>query len=80
MRMKKRCRLVSMPEHLERECNQILAEEFADVPPDAEMTSKEYNRRYDAAIAAKGSEELRAWCKMIEETVAQNRREGRELA
>ncbi len=72
--------IVRMPEHLEKECNQILAEEFADVPPDAEMTSKEYNRRYDAAIAAKGSEELRAWCKMIEETVEDNRRRGVELA
>ncbi len=72
--------LAPMPEHLARECERILVEEFADVAPDAEMTSKEYWRRHDAAIAAKGSEELRAWCKMIEETVAQNRREGRELA
>ncbi len=72
--------LIRMPEHLARECKQILAEEFAGIAPDAEMTSKEYWRRRNAAIAAKGSEELRAWCKMIEETVAQNRREGRELA
>lgn len=72
--------LVRMPEHLEKECDKIIEEEFADVAPDAEMTTEEYWQRRNAAIAAKGSEELRAWCKMIEETVAQNRREGRELA
>ena len=71
--------LAPMPKHLAEECEQILAKEFAGVAPDVEMTTEEYWQRRNAAIAAKGSEELRAWCKMIEETVAQNRREGREL-
>ena len=71
--------LAPMPDHLAKECEQILAKEFAGVAPDTEMTMKEYRRRYDAAIAANGSEELRAWCKRRREIVEENRREGREL-
>ena len=66
--------LAPMPKHLAEECEQILAKEFAGVAPDAEMTMKEYRRRYDAAIAANGSEEIRTWCKRRKEIVEENRR------
>ena len=66
--------LAPMPKHLAEECEQILAKEFAGVAPDAEMTTEEYWQRRNAAIAAKGSEELRAWCKRRKEIVEENRR------